>query len=344
MLVLFSLPTVTNAMEVLPLLQFGWENLNDLSQWRKTQLRCRRPLRVGSLCRLRRRGLRQRELHLKSRVFRFRIDLDSPCAALDCLAFETFAFAHSLGGEKRLEDVRLDFSRHARTVIADPSQRSLRSLLPERTHSRLRLLAIDDSVFHNKAYLFQRGDVLKRVAGDGNHIGEITRLERADLAIPTEEFSAIDQVRLQRGERRHSVFHHENKFPRLGSMGKWTDVGAEGHGHARSQLLAEFLCVEVQHLVLPLRLRRTGSMICEIFGNGKRGYGGDLFLAHHAHGFVTQLIGMVDGLNSRSRGIKGTRLTRGVHRNPLAHTRGLLYRSAQLGLGILKGSEPFSIA
>ena len=43
----------------------------------------------------------------------------------------------------------------------------------EKKPRRRRLLAIDDAVFHYKGNFLQGGDVLKRVAGDGDDVGVV---------------------------------------------------------------------------------------------------------------------------------------------------------------------------
>ena len=45
-------------------------------------------------------------------------------------------------------------------------------------------LAVDGAVFHYERYLLQGGDVIERVAGDGDDIGGISGLECADLILP----------------------------------------------------------------------------------------------------------------------------------------------------------------
>jgi hypothetical protein len=46
------------------------------------------------------------------------------------------------------------------------------------------LLAVDDAVFHYEGHFLKGRDVLERVAGDGDDVGVIARLQRADLILP----------------------------------------------------------------------------------------------------------------------------------------------------------------
>src|SRR6202521_1453820 len=69
------------------------------------------------------RGLRQRKPYLKTRVTRFRIDLNiAPVFFHDALhrvEAQPGSLAHSLGGEKWFKDVCLNLGRNAWTVIPD---------------------------------------------------------------------------------------------------------------------------------------------------------------------------------------------------------------------------------
>jgi len=56
----------------------------------------------------------------------------------------------------------------------------------ERRRQWLVLLAIDDAVFHYEGNFLQRGNVVEWISGDGDDIGEVTGLERADLILPGE--------------------------------------------------------------------------------------------------------------------------------------------------------------
>ena len=49
---------------------------------------------------------------------------------------------------------------------------------------RRRLFAVDDAVFHDEGYFLQCGDVVEGIAGDGDDVGEVAGLERADLVFP----------------------------------------------------------------------------------------------------------------------------------------------------------------
>ena len=48
------------------------------------------------------------------------------------------------------------------------------------------LLAVDDAVFHYEGDFLEGGDVVERIAGDGDHVGEVTGFQRADSILPRE--------------------------------------------------------------------------------------------------------------------------------------------------------------
>ena len=59
-------------------------------------------------------------------------------------------------------------------------------------------------------------------------------------------------------------------------------------------------------------------MVGEIFCDGECGDSKDLFFAHDAHGFVTELIGVVDGFDSGAGGVECAWFARGVDRYAVA--------------------------
>ena len=73
----------------------------------------------------------------------------------------------------------------------------------------------------------------------------------------------------------------------------------------------------------------------EILEDRKRRNGENLLLAHQAHGFVAELIGMIDGSDTGARGVSGARLAGGVHGHVLADSRRLRHRGFQLNFGVL---------
>jgi len=48
------------------------------------------------------------------------------------------------------------------------------------------MLPVDHSVLHDEDDAFRRGDVLQRVAGNRDDVGQLARGERADAALPAE--------------------------------------------------------------------------------------------------------------------------------------------------------------
>ena len=68
------------------------------------------------------------------------------------------------------------------------------------------------------------GDVLEWVAGDGDDVRVVAGLQRADLILPAQQFCAVQRSGLERGQRRHTEFHHQHKFTGLRAMRKRADV------------------------------------------------------------------------------------------------------------------------
>src|SRR5260370_21496483 len=77
--------------------------------------------------------------------------------------------------------------------------------------------------------------------------------------------------------------------------------------------------------------------------DGERGHGGDLLVAHQAHGFVAELIGVIDGGHASANGIKRAGLARGVDRNALADASSFTDGGAEFGFVVLVGPGPLSI-
>jgi hypothetical protein len=51
-------------------------------------------------------------------------------------------------------------------------------------HLRDPLLTIDGATFHYEGNFLKNGNILKRIAGNGDDVGVITGLQRADLILP----------------------------------------------------------------------------------------------------------------------------------------------------------------
>ncbi len=121
-------------------------------------------------------------------------------------------------------------------------------------------------------------------------------------------------------------------------MRKWADVRAHCDGNAGSELPFKFADVQVKQLTLPFGSFGGVGVIREIFGYGESRDGEDLFFAHDAHGFVAQLIGMVDGFDASAGCVESSRLTGGVDCNAIACARGLAHGGNEFVLGVLEWS------
>jgi hypothetical protein len=75
----------------------------------------------------------------------------------------------------------------------------------------------------------------------------------------------------------------------------------------------------------------------EVVEDGEGGDGGDVLLAHQAHGFVAELRGVVDGGNAGLRGVERAGLAHGVDGDARAQAAGFFDGGCQLRLSVLVG-------
>jgi len=85
-------------------------------------------------------------------------------------------------------------------------------------------------------------------------------------------------------------------------------------------------------------------VIGKIFGDGEGGDGVDLFLLHEAHGFVAELIGVIDGDDAGLDSVKSAGFTGGVNSDVFAKASGFLNGGGEFGFGELIGSEKTAVA
>ena len=104
-------------------------------------------------------------------------------------------------------------------------------------------LLVDHAAFHHERDLLQYADVRERVSRHCDDVGEIARLQRADLSLPAEQLRAVQRAGLDRGERRHPVLHHEREFAGLRAVRKRSYVGAHGDGNTGRELFRQFVRV-----------------------------------------------------------------------------------------------------
>jgi hypothetical protein len=129
--------------------------------------------------------------------------------------------------------------------------------------------------------------------------------------------------------------HHEFEFASLGSVRERADIGADRHGDSGCELLAELFGVKGQHGALTFGGGRRLGMGGKVFGDGEGWYGVDLLLAHDAHGFRAELVGMVDGSDTGLGCVEGSGLSGGVDSDAGAQASGLMNGGFKLGLGVL---------
>ena len=85
-------------------------------------------------------------------------------------------------------------------------------------------------------------------------------------------------------------------------------------------------------------LFRRRGMFGKIFEDRKRGDREDLLFLHQPHGFVAELIGVVDRDHAGLRGEERSRLSGGMNRHVFAEASRFFHRGFELRLGVLIGS------
>ena len=163
------------------------------------------------------------------------------------------------------------------------------------------------------------------------------------MVLPAEEFGAVEKAGLERFEGFHAVLHHEHVFASLRAVGERADIGTDRHGNAGGELFAKLLGVEFEEFVFLGTEAGLEGMLGEIFGDDEGGNGENLFFLHEAHGFVAELIGVVDGSNAGLRGVKCAGFSGGVDGNAASGARGFLNGGSELRFGVLEGRGELAV-
>ncbi len=118
-------------------------------------------------------------------------------------------------------------------------------------------------------------------------------------------------------------------------MREWANVRPHRHWNTGRELLLEFLDVEIDLAAFARGELGRGFVIGRVFGDGKSWDGRNLLFAHQPHGFVAELVGVIDRSHTRLRGIQRSGFTDGVHGNLSPLARGLAHGRLKLGFRIL---------
>src|SRR6266849_3362538 len=94
-------------------------------------------------------------------------------------------------------------------IIAPPRTEALQG------RNSLRVVTNHLAAFHNESYSLEFGDVLQRIAGNGNDIREFALFDGPYLVLPAHHFRCYNRGRLNGLARRHSVFHQVGELGRL---------------------------------------------------------------------------------------------------------------------------------
>ena len=179
-------------------------------------------------------------------------------------------------------------------------------------------------------------DVVEGIARDRDDVGEIAGLEVADFVLPAEEFGAVQQPGLKRLERLHAVLHHKHVLASLCPVRERANIGADGERNSGSELSAKLLGVIFEEFVLFRTEAGLEGMLGEILGDGEGGDSENLFFLHEAHGFVAELIGVIDGSNAGLRGVECAGFASSVDSDAAARARGFLNGGRELRFGVLE--------
>src|SRR4029077_11098686 len=95
------------------------------------------------------------------------------------------------------------------------------------------------STLHYELHPLKRRDIFQRVAFDRDQVGPLARLERADLARPTEQVSPVDGCCLNRLQRAHPEPHIDRELVRVQAMRINRRIGSEGNLYSRRERLLE---------------------------------------------------------------------------------------------------------
>src|SRR5581483_7504787 len=91
------------------------------------------------------------------------------------------------------------------------------------------LFAVNRAAFHYESDLREDRDFLQRIARNRDDVGEITGLQRTDLALPSQQLCAMEEIGLQHRKRGHPILHHQDELPRLSAVRKRAHVGSNCH-------------------------------------------------------------------------------------------------------------------
>ena len=86
------------------------------------------------------------------------------------------------------EKLKLDTQMEFLELVGGRQSGSNKSFRCYALHSKqeIGLFAVDDAVFHHKGNFLQNGNVVEGIAGNGNYIGGVAGLQRADFILPAQ--------------------------------------------------------------------------------------------------------------------------------------------------------------
>src|ERR1700685_1609433 len=97
------------------------------------------------------------------------------------------------------------------------------------------VISIHYALFHHEQNTLRYFDVVERIAGDGDDVGEFTGFERSYLSLQPQEIGGRRGSRAERVSGSHAVGGHQDELERVVPMRINGGVGAERDFHAEGQ-------------------------------------------------------------------------------------------------------------
>src|SRR5580704_12526317 len=159
-------------------------------------------------------------------------------------------------------------------------------------------VANDLTALHHKLYLLQFGNILQRVAGNGDDICKLPFLKRTNAILPTHHLRRHGGRRLYSLARRHSILDKIGEFGRLRPVGKWTNAAAKGDFHpAGNSQTATFLPQCLEAVFAARRLGIPRGVLAEGVVVGRK-FQVDTSFLHQVSRCFVQFDGMLDGVHA----------------------------------------------
>jgi arsenical pump membrane protein len=141
---------------------------------------------------------------------------------------------------ERVQVAGVDFLKLGMLVMPPALLLSLAALFTSELVLAGQLRLVQGPPFHDEAYLFEEGDVLERVTGNGDQVRECSRGDDSQLTALVEQIGRLGRSGLDGLHRGHPKLNLALEFLRNGvGPDEAADIGAERHFHTGRQRLAK---------------------------------------------------------------------------------------------------------